>query len=1399
MVSAASVHSGAAVAAAFEVVGAGADHDAAQPPQPLLLSPSLWNRFAVAPSSSSSAAPPSRIAVSIAPAHRTSGGGSARRSTRLQSALRPMTCWAQRDEGSAEETLLAKLPPDVAARLGLGRQRSKQRDATGLFIQPHTPVGLSVAYFAATSESGYDLSQGSQEVVVEQLDGQILHQDDLVRLRLGCSILSLRVVMTEPVLQGRFDADRTQILMTVDDVDDEALPQPPSQVGEVASGDVSTASTSGLTTLTTESGFGRDGDDDEADGDASDAFSIDESYLARSVLQDFAGGGEAFLSSPLRVLPSTAKLLAGEVQREREREPLARKRRRCLVRQLDDYGVLQSALSDWRERRMRSEVGEEPEDVDEEDVILLGEKDLAQIGAFDGDWAVAEVEDHDAARLVRLFCSADLATVYAENGAPAAWMSPMLHQNLFGLDHHAHQAGPMTLTLRPLGTRPARGNEQQAPVARTCPVTLPFADNVSIARVASPYSVDRAYQGLFLEALRTYFEGRQRICKEGDLIAVAIEAGKARFVQAAATDASVEDVHEFRLPGADGLQKTAVVHFKVSALTSELVAPTKASVNGGGAIQHEDEASLSLRAQLGQLGCVVDPNVTKMVQTGVEKCRIADASRWLGVVSDTPERPRQPRSADGSAASEASPLTAEGSAYATLLKLLGATLQPDAGRFGLHLSVLLKGARGSGKRTVVRWVAQAAGVQLVEIDCFDLVSDTDARTEGTLRARFDKAADCAPAILLLRNIDALARKSQALETGQEPAMATVLQKCVEELRAATATNVDGAAAAKGARALPVAVFGTTSDADKCPAGVLGCFKHEVAFQAPNEAERLQMLRIALNGAALSPDVDLKSLATQTAALVAADLVNLVSRAKLASVARIRKEVGEEGVSYTDADLVLSGVVLTGGDFEQALNKARSSYSDSIGAPKIPNVTWDDVGGLANVKSDILDTIQLPLEHPELFSDGLKKRSGILLYGPPGTGKTLLAKAVATSCSLNFFSVKGPELLNMYIGESEANVRRVFQRARDAKPCVIFFDELDSVAPKRGNQGDSGGVMDRIVSQLLAELDGMAGSSEGTDVFVIGATNRPDLLDPALLRPGRFDRMLYLSVSETHAAQLNILQALTRKFKLDPDVGDLSVIAEQCPFNLTGADFYALCSDAMLKAMTRKASEVDASIAAINATPGAKAHPHPLTPQYYLAEMAKPDEIEVKVNRADFEAALRELVPSVSEQEMAHYREVQAKFSAPKPEAAATGAKQDIGAAHASMTATKVVSQAGSSLAPIQERSRISASAGPAPGSAPSQGPKTESGRPGDESLANGQGEPGTASTASDPRPPSDESDATASAKGKGKENAQGKAKGKGKAIAGDGDSNGDDDADGDGEDSTATEQRRRAKGKGKAT
>eukprot|EP00756_Hemistasia_phaeocysticola_P051677 Hpha_TRINITY_DN26849_c0_g1::TRINITY_DN26849_c0_g1_i1::g.17299::m.17299/K13339/PEX6, PXAAA1; peroxin-6 len=187
-----------------------------------------------------------------------------------------------------------------------------------------------------------------------------------------------------------------------------------------------------------------------------------------------------------------------------------------------------------------------------------------------------------------------------------------------------------------------------------------------------------------------------------------------------------------------------------------------------------------------------------------------------------------------------------------------------------------------------------------------------------------------------------------------------------------------------------------------------------------------------------------------------------------------------------------------------------------------------------------------------------------MFGPPGCGKTLLAKGVATECGLNFISVKGPELINMYVGESERNIRELFQKARNAAPCIVFFDELDALAPNRGVNGDSGGVMDRIVSQLLMEVDGLGGDPSQF-VFVIGATNRPDLLDPALLRPGRFDRAVYLGVSQTAKEQANVLKAQTRKMNLCPDV-DFVKLVEHLPRTYSGADLYSLSTEAMMLAM-----------------------------------------------------------------------------------------------------------------------------------------------------------------------------------------------------------------------------------------
>ncbi|CAL4119864.1 unnamed protein product, partial [Meganyctiphanes norvegica] len=285
-------------------------------------------------------------------------------------------------------------------------------------------------------------------------------------------------------------------------------------------------------------------------------------------------------------------------------------------------------------------------------------------------------------------------------------------------------------------------------------------------------------------------------------------------------------------------------------------------------------------------------------------------------------------------------------------------------------------------------------------------------------------------------------------------------------------------------------------------------------------------------------------------------------------------------------------------------------SESLGTPKIPQVSWSEVGGLEEAKREVINTIQLPLKHPHLISSNLRS-SGVLLYGPPGTGKTLLAKAVATECGLNFMSVKGPELLNMYVGQSEENVRQVFRSARTAAPCVIFFDELDSLAPNRGRSGDSGGVMDRIVSALLAELDGVSTSA---DVFVLAATNRPDLLDPALLRPGRFEKLVFLGVCEDHQSQMKILQAITSKIPLDKDLS-IKDVADHLPLTLTGADLYALCTGALYHALHR----VIADIKAVNGTEEGKT---------------------VLVQEKDFLAAIEQLTPSVSTEELVHYKSLQ---------------------------------------------------------------------------------------------------------------------------------------------------------------
>ncbi|GJN26448.1 hypothetical protein PR202_gb14377 [Eleusine coracana subsp. coracana] len=365
---------------------------------------------------------------------------------------------------------------------------------------------------------------------------------------------------------------------------------------------------------------------------------------------------------------------------------------------------------------------------------------------------------------------------------------------------------------------------------------------------------------------------------------------------------------------------------------------------------------------------------------------------------------------------------------------------------------------------------------------------------------------------------------------------------------------------------------TADSSEGMQQSVRRCFRHEIDMKSINEEQRNELISETLQGITTVTDktVDdkfVKDLAAQTSGFMPRDILALVADA---------------GVSF--AHKVAAGID------SKEIRKHE----------KVPNVKWEDVGGLEEVKKVILDTIQLPLMYKHLFSSKIRKRSGVLLYGPPGTGKTLLAKAVATECSLNFLSVKGQICTSM---------------------CVIFFDELDSLAPARGSSSDSGGVMDRVVSQLLVEIDGLSDNSQ--DLFIIGATNRPDLLDSALLRPGRFDKLLYVGVNTDPSYRERILKAQTRKYKLHDNVSLLSV-AQRCPPNFTGADIYALCADAWFHAAKR-------SVQVLETDPSRN-------------KEASADEVIVEID--DFMMVLGDISPSLSLEELQNYEQLRQKIEGP---------------------------------------------------------------------------------------------------------------------------------------------------------
>ncbi|KAK3925435.1 Peroxisome assembly factor 2 [Frankliniella fusca] len=510
---------------------------------------------------------------------------------------------------------------------------------------------------------------------------------------------------------------------------------------------------------------------------------------------------------------------------------------------------------------------------------------------------------------------------------------------------------------------------------------------------------------------------------------------------------------------------------------------------------------------------------------------------------------------------------------------------------GLKPAFLLTGPAGCGKRSLVSSVAEQLGMNFWSIDCAEIRGGTAGQTVGKLKAVMSKAKQYVPCITLFSNVQVLCKDQDGNNDFR------VQEELEEQL-----LNLKDLK-------LPIIIFGTTETSTNVSPAFARLFLLEISIPALEKEERkVQLAQLMAQHNIATTDTCLEEAASRSSGFLLGDLNELVSLALSNNLCN-RSRIDETPVLGNNFK-----ATLTDKDFSFALDKMQSAYAGSIGAPKIPSVKWSDVGGLETVKKDILQTVTMPLKHPELTSGGLG-RSGILLYGPPGTGKTLLAKAVATECNLNFLSVKGPELLNMYVGQSEANVREIFERAREASPCIIFFDELDALAPNRGKSGDSGGVMDRVVSQLLSEMDGL---NKSALLFVIGATNRPDLIDPALLRPGRFDKLLYVGAYEDAHSKMSVLSALTRKFKLSSTV-NLEEVSRKLPAEVTGADMYAVCSGAWLGAVRRviKTSQM-----------GTETIPN-----------------EVEVNQEDFLEAISCTNPSVSADDMLYFKGLQKQMSA----------------------------------------------------------------------------------------------------------------------------------------------------------
>jgi len=460
--------------------------------------------------------------------------------------------------------------------------------------------------------------------------------------------------------------------------------------------------------------------------------------------------------------------------------------------------------------------------------------------------------------------------------------------------------------------------------------------------------------------------------------------------------------------------------------------------------------------------------------------------------------------------------------------------------------VFLYGPPGCGKTLLAKAVANESDANFYVISGPEIMSKFYGESEARLREIFQKAQETAPSIIFIDEMDAIAPKREEV-TGE------VERRVVAQLL----SLMDG----MGARG-NIIVIGATNRPNAIDPALRrpGRFDREIEIGVPDKMGRYEILQIHTRTMPLASDVDLHRLSDICHGYTGADISSLCREAAMKALRRYLPEINLEEERIPSS--ILEKMEVNVKDFTDAYREITPTAMREVYI-EVPSVTWADVGGLTDVKQELQEAVEWPLKKPEAFTRvGIRPPKGILLFGPPGCGKTMLARAVATESEANFISIKGPELFSKWVGESEKAIREVFRKGRTAAPSIVFFDELDSVVPRRGMGFGDSGVSERVISQLLTELDGIESL---VNVVVIGATNRPDIIDPAVLRPGRFDRLIYVPAPD-HLTRLNILKIHTRNMPLARDV-DLEQISSQAA-GYSGADLEAVCREAGLISLRR---------------------------------------------------------------------------------------------------------------------------------------------------------------------------------------------------------------------------------------